>query len=318
MNVKKVFVVACIAVIIFSGCASFMNGLLSDPEYPPPAWISSHSIIKTDFWSVQLQKEELQKNIGIWEINYTLNVPEKQQEELPVYFPFKAGDSWADPDHYWMVHTNIIRRIADEAGVTISMKNTSDKSVSLEKMKIEIAPEARHYLTAGTGKGRPGTVNPGATVSFTLAAVAMDALNDAVLDTIPVTFRLIDIPVAVHNDGTLKEVTYHEDSFTIRRTAYAYESTITYGSIQKNTLIIPGEDGTAHMLDKDKTQYGTHYTTEFFTPVELTFKTTLDGPPAAAPNPVLWIMRPDPSQPHDFGQPEGSFSGGVPDTVIRH
>lgn len=309
------YTIRALSAIFFMICSSVSAFGQRTPNYPPPKWATESSQAKTRFWSVGLSMKTVERTAGIWKMSYQIIVPEKQLQETPVLFPFFVGPAMANKSHYWMVQLYTVRWINPAGKVILSLTNTSDKSVDVGKVRFEAAkvPGVTGSIQPFISKGR---INPGQEVKFTLFDIQFPLITAGAGDTTPVTFRLIDLPLSVNPDGTVREIGLSEDQFSVIRRPHTMVSGLSFGTINHFPNIVPGPDGSAHILDIEKSKYGKDYVHEVFLPIKLDFKVELEGKPLVGPDKIPWVQR-QMNQPHDFGTPERSFPYGVPDSVVR-
>lgn len=326
--IGRVLCAVCV-MTLFAACAT-TGGSTSGSMFMPPAAATEGSIARTDFWSVDLAVESGVHTRGIWEISYTVERPEQQLEEVPVYWPFPANDTGApknrsvlgglveieqtsagDTYDYWMLHSHTVRWTNPEGRIVVSLTNTGDKTADVSGMKIELATVPGVEL-ASSNAGR--SVGPRKTVQFELAHVCFSEVPQDLDGAMTVPFRFVDMPIALNSDGSIREISLYEDGFELIREPSTYSSEMTLTPVHKAKAFINGSDGSPHYLSD--ISYGDYHTTEYFDPIDLHFPIDIEGEPLVPNEPLHWSTPADKSKTYNYGSPQHGFPDGAPATVV--
>jgi hypothetical protein len=298
--------------------------------FMPPQAATEGSALRTDFWSVDLAMEGGVRTRGIWEINYAVQRPEQQLEEVPVYWPFPANDTGApknrsvlgglveieqtsagDTYNYWMLHSHTVRWTHPEGRIIVSLTNTSDKTADVSGMKIEVAGVSGvEPVSTNAGRG----IGPGKTVQFELVHVHFSEVPQDLDGAMTVPFRFVDMPMALNADGSIREISLYEDSFELIREPGTYTSEMTVTAVHTSKAVIKGADGHPHY--RSDISYNEYHTTEYFEPIDLHFQINIEGSPLVPNEPMYWATPADNSQTYDYGSPQHGFPDGTPSTVV--
>lgn len=320
---------AVCATVLFVSCATAGGGN-SRSMFMPPAVATQGSITRTNFWSMDLAMESGVRTRGIWQVSYTVERPEQQLEEIPVFWPFPANDTGApktrsrlgglieveqtaagETYNYWMIHSHTVRWTNPEGRIIVSLTNTSDKTADVSNMKIETADVPGVEL-ASRNAGR--TVGPGKTLQFELFRVRFSDVPQDLDGAFTVPFRFVDMPIALNPDGSIREISLYEDSFELIRKPSTYTSEMSLTPVHKAKAFLKGSDGQPHY--RSDITYGQYHTTEYFDPIDLHFPIEIDGEPLVANEPLQWATPADKSATYDYGTLQRGFPGGAPATVV--
>ncbi|NBB90883.1 MAG: hypothetical protein GVY23_06715 [Spirochaetes bacterium] len=297
--------------------------------FMPPTVATEGSIARTNFWSVDLAVESGIRTRGIWQISYTVERPDRQLEEVPVYWPFPANDtggpksrsmlgglieveqtSAGETYNYWMIHSHTVRWTNPEGRIFVSLTNTSDKTADVSGMKIEIASVPGVELVSRDARRMIG---PGKTVQLELVRVYFSDVPQDLDGAMTVPFRFVDMPIALNSDGSIREISLFEDSFELTREPSTYTSEISLTPVHTSKAFLRGADGSP--LHRSDISYGEYHTTEYFDPIDLHFRIEIEGEPLVPNEPLHWATPADASQVYDYGTLQRVFPDGAPTTV---
>lgn len=287
------------------------------------------SVAETDVWTVEADVQPDVRTRGIWQFSYTIEVPEEQLQEIPIYLPCPANNrgnqgtqsflggvltvessSNAQPYQYWIVHTNTLRWIDALGTVRCSMTNTSDKTADLRNATLELAS----IPGVGRGDGLPSSIGPGKTVTFEVARLDLSQVSTPEGEPTEVPFRFVDLPISLNPDGSIREISLQEDHFVLTRTSYTYTSGMTLTPVHTSGAIINGSDGTAHYMS-GQTQ-DTHWSSVTLDPIDTHFPIDITGAPLVGPEPYLWKSRENNAILYDFGNPERHFEPAPNERIV--
>lgn len=322
------FLLISVSGMLLMGCMTAGPGGSAPAYFMPPDMAAEHSTAETKFWSGNVTMEEGVRQEGLWEIRYELEVPDIQLQEVPIYIPYPVRSTAPQSNtilgglvtvektssgkqmQYWMVHMYTVRWMYPQARIIAYLKNNSDKTVDTSRMRIEVENVSGVKLMS---RGIGSTVGPRNTAKVDLFTIDFNELSEKLDGSMPVNFRFVDMPMALNPNGTIREISLYEDVFQLTRTPYTYTSDITLTAVHVAKANFK-EDAVAHY--RTNVSLGQYHTTEYFEPAPVHFNVDLTGDPLVSKEPTLWDEDKVPNgSPYDFGKPERTFVGGIPDTV---